>query len=246
MPGTSSSHLDPQALEPARPIHPAALLLACTLVGVGLSLSRSPLDLAVAAVLGAGVTLWSEHRSLRAELPLWCMAAVVFLAHALLSGRPLAVSARPAALIALRLLALLYLLRWAARAFLGSAARWLLALPLPTRPRPLLLALESGRHTVALIPIALQEAERQQEALKARGLIPSGGAAGRARYIAAWLIPYLGTMVRLGESYGEALTARGYTMGRRRSDGVSWTWGWIESGALALGAAMAVWLLRGR
>ncbi len=246
MPGTSSSHVDPQDKEPPRPIHPAALLLACTLVGLGLSLAQSPIDLAVAAVLGAVLALRAERRGLRAELPLLGLAAIVFLAHAFLSGRPLAKSAAPAALIALRLLALLYLLRWAARAFLGRAARWLLALPLPTRPRPLLLALESGRHAVALAPLALREAERQQEALRARGLTPSGGATARARYLAAWLIPYLGTMLRLGESYGEALTARGYAMGRRRSDGAAWTWGWIEWGALVVGAAAAVWLLRGR
>ncbi|MGH7681590.1 MAG: hypothetical protein ACRENN_06340, partial [Candidatus Eiseniibacteriota bacterium] len=228
MPGTSSSYVDLQVKKPPRPVHPAALLLACTLVGLGLSLARSPLDLGVAAALGLALALHVERRSLRAELPLLGLAAIVFLAHALFAGRPLAESWRPAALIALRLLALLYLLRWAARAFLGRAARWLLSLTLPTRPRPLLLALESGRHAVALAPLALWEAERQQEALRARGLTPSGGAAARARYLAAWLIPYLGTMLRLGESYGEALAARGYTMGRRRSDGTTWTWGWIE------------------
>lgn len=246
MPGSSSSHVDPQAKNPARPIHPAALLLACALVGLGLALARSPLDLAVAAVLGAVLALRAERRALRAELPLLALAAVVFVAHVLFSGRSFTESWRPAALIALRLLALLYLLRWAARAFLGRAARWLLSLPLPARPRPLLLALESGRHAVALAPLALREAERQQEALRARGLTPSGGATERARYLAAWLVPYLGTMLRLGESYAEALTARGYEMGRRRSDVAAWTWSWIDSGALALGAAAAVWLLRVR
>lgn len=246
MPGKPSSHVDPRDKQSPRPVHPAALLLACTLVGIGLSLARSPLDLAVAATLGAALALRSEHRGLRAELPLLGLALVVFLAHWLIAGRALAASVRPAALIALRLLALWYLLRWAARAFLGNAARWLLARRLPTRPRALLLALESSRHAVALTPLAVREAERQQEALRARGCNASGGAAERARYITAWLIPYLGTMLRLGESYAEALAARGYVMGRRRSDAARWSWGWIESGALAGGAAAAVWLLRGR
>lgn len=228
-----------------RPIHPAATLLACILVGLGLSLTHAPIDLAVLAVLGAAFALRAEGRSIRSELPLWALALVVFLAHTFLSGRPIAVAALPAALIALRLLALLYLLRWAARAFLGNAARWLLALPLPRRPRVLLLALESGRHAVALVPLALREAGQQHEALRARGFRPPRNATGRARYIAAWLLPYLGTMLRLGECYGEALWARGYAMGERRSSGHGWRWGWIESATIVLGAASAVWLLRG-
>jgi energy-coupling factor transporter transmembrane protein EcfT len=246
VPGTSPSHVDPQQKPSARSIHPAALLLSCTFVGLGLSLARSPIDLAVAGILCGALAIRAEGRTVRSELPLWLLALVVFLAHWLLSGRPFPAGALPAALIALRLLALLYLLRWAARAFLGNAARWLLAFPIPHRPKALLLALESGRHAVALTPLAIREAGRQHEALLARGVSPPAGAAGRARYIAAWLLPYLGTMLRLGECYGEALAARGYIMGGRRSSGRRWSWGWSESAAVAGGAALAVWLLRGR
>jgi energy-coupling factor transporter transmembrane protein EcfT len=232
-------------MKSARPLHPAALLLACALVGVGLALGRSALDLAVCSVLGAGFALRVEGRSLRSEVPLLTLALVVFLAHALLSGRPTPEAAKGAALIALRLLALLYLLRWAARAFLGSAARWLLALPIPTRPRALFLPVESARHALALTPIALREAEQQHQALRARGLRPGRGAAGRARYLAAWFLPFLGTMLRLGESYADALAARGYALGARRRSGLRVTWGWPEMGTIAGGAASAAWLLRG-
>jgi energy-coupling factor transporter transmembrane protein EcfT len=232
-------------MKSARPIHPAALLLACALLGTGLALGRSALDLAVFSVLGAGFALRAEGRALRSELPLLTLALIVFLAHALLSGRPTPEATKAAALIALRLLALLYLLRWAARAFLGSAARWLLSLPIPRRPRLLLLPVESARHALALTPIALREAEQQHQALNARGLRPGRGAAGRARYLAAWLLPFLGTMLRVGESYGDALAVRGYTLGARRRSGLRVTWGWAEMGAIAGGAASAAWLLRG-
>ena len=229
----------------ARPLHPAALLLACALVGVGLALGRSALDLAVFSALGAAFTLRAENRPIRSELPLLTLALIVFLAHALLSGRPTPEAAKAAALIALRLLALLYLLRWAARTFLGSAARWLTALPIPARPRLLLLPVESARHALALTPIALREAELQHQALRARGLRPGRGPAGRARYLAAWLLPFLGTMLRVGESYGDALMARGYRLGARRRSGLRATWSWAELGTVAGGAASAAWLLRG-
>ena len=245
MPGSPRSNATVPERKSTRPIHPAALLVACTLVGLGLALGRSPLDLAIVAVLACGFALRAEGRSLRAELPLLMLALVVFLAHALLSGRPFAEASKPAALIALRLLALLYLLRWAARVFLGSAARWMLALPIPARPRALLLPVESARHALALTPMALREAEQQHMALRARGLKPGHGAAGRARYLAAWLLPFLGTMLRLGESYGDALTARGYTLGARRRTGLISAWGWRELSVIAVGAASALWLLRG-
>ena len=245
MPGSPQLHSDLQNKPMPRPIHPAALLLACALVGLGLSLGGSPLDLAVCAIVGASFALRAEGRSIRSELSLWVLALILFLAHTFLSGRPIAAAVKPAAVIALRLLALLYLLRWAARAFLGQAARWLLAFDLPRRPRALLLVLESGRHAVALAPLALRESERQHEALRARGLTPPNNAAGRARYVAAWLLPYLGTMLRLGECYGEALLVRGYAMGVRRSSGQVWRWDWAESATVVLAAASAAWLLRG-
>ena len=210
-------------MKSARPLHPAALLLACALVGVGLALGRSSIDLAVFSVLGAGFALRAEGRTIRSELPLLTLALIVFLAHALLSGRPTLETAKAAALIALRLL----------------------AFPIPPRPRLLLLPVESARHALALTPIALREAEQQHQALRARGLRPGHGAAGRARYLAAWLLPFLGTMLRVGESYGDALHARGYRLGARRRSGLRATWGWAEMGAIAGGAASAAWLLRG-
>ncbi|HKW50753.1 MAG TPA: hypothetical protein VJQ53_03380 [Candidatus Eisenbacteria bacterium] len=245
MPGSPRSHATAPELKSARLLHPAALLLACALLGVGLALGRSAIDLAVFSVLGAGFALRAEGRSIRSELPLLTLALIVFLAHTLLSGRPTLEAARAAALIALRLLALLYLLRWAARTFLGRAARWLLAFPIPPRPRLLLLPVESARHALALTPIALREAEQQHQALRARGFRPGHGAAGRARYLAAWLLPFLGTMLRVGESYGDALLARGYRLGARRRSGLRATWSWAEMGAIAGGAASAAWLLRG-
>lgn len=245
MPGSPRSHATAPETKPARPLHPAALLLACALVGLGLSLAHSTLDLAIFSAVGAYFALRAEGRAPRAELPLLTLALVVFLAHALLSGRPFSESSKPAALIALRLLALLYLLRWAARAFLGSAARWVLSLPIPARPRALLLPVESARHALALTPIALREAEQQHQALRARGLKPGRGAAGRARYLAAWLLPFLGTMLRLGESYGDALAARGYALGAPRRSGLKSAWGWAEMGVIAGGAASTAWLLRG-
>lgn len=245
MPGSPRSDSTNLDRSTTRPIHPAALLLACALVGLGVSLGRSPVDLAIVAALAAALALRLEGRTLSTELPLLTLALVVFLAHTLLSGRPFSEAAIPAALIALRLLALLYLLRWSARAFLGEAARWLLSLPIPPRPRALVLAVESGRHALALAPLALREAEHQHVALRARGLKPSKGAAGRARYVAAWLLPFLGTMLRLGECYGESLAARGYRIGARRRAGRDWNWGWVECAALLGGAAAAAWLIRG-
>jgi energy-coupling factor transporter transmembrane protein EcfT len=245
VPGSPRSHASAKETKSARHVHPAALLLACALVGAGLAFGRSVVDLAVISVVAAGFALRAEGRPLRAEAPLLALALTVFLAHALLSGRPTAEAAQAAALIALRLLALLYLLRWAARAFLGDAARWLLAFPVPPRPRILLLSAESARHAVALTPIALREAEQQHVALRARGLRPGRGASGRARYLAAWLLPFLGTMLRVGEAYGDALAARGYTMGARRRSGLQTAWGWPEIVVVAGGAASLAWLIRG-
>jgi hypothetical protein len=60
-----------------------------------------------------------------------------------------------------------------------------------------------------------------------------------------WLLPFLGTMLRLGESYGDALAARGYALGARRRSGLRAAWGWREAGVIAVGAALTLWLLRG-
>jgi energy-coupling factor transporter transmembrane protein EcfT len=204
------------------------------------------LDLALFSVAGAIAVLRVEGRSPRSELNLWVLAAVLFLAHSLLSGLPFGEAVRPAGLIALRLLALLYLLRWAARSFLGRAARWMLALPFPARPRLVAFPLESARHAVALAPLAMREADHQHAALRARGLSPGGGIRGRARYVAAWLLPFLGTMLRIGESYADALVARGYVPGSPRRSALRVSWGWREAGTMALGMLSAAWLLRAR
>jgi energy-coupling factor transporter transmembrane protein EcfT len=227
-------------------LHPAAALVACLAAGIALSLVRSPAILAVTAAALLVATLRVEGRGFRREIPLLALAMVVFLAHLLFGGRPLREALRPAGEIALRLLALLYLTRWAARTILPRAARWLFAQTGPRRPRPLALLFESGRVTVALLPLALGEAERQHMALRARAVRPGRGLAGRARYLAAWLLPYLGTMLRVGDAYGEALHARGYAMGSPRRAGASYRWG-VADLALILGSVAATaWLVRVR
>ena len=241
-----SPHPDSHNIERtfARPIHPAALLAATALIGSGLALTRSSLGLACFALGLAVLALRAEAGRLRGEMPLLALATVVFLAQGLFSGRPAQDAWRGAALIALRLLALLYLLRWAARAYLERAARWVLSRPIPVEPRPLFLILESGRHALALTPLALREASQQHEALRARGLSAASGFFGRARYAAVWLLPFLGTMLRLGESYEEALAARGYVPGAPRRSNLVLHWGLPEALVILGGAAAAVWLLR--
>lgn len=246
MPGSPRTReTTPKEIE-SRPAHPAALLLACALVGVGIGVCGSPLPLALVTLAAAAAALRSEGRPLRFEFPLWALAAVVFLAHAFLSGRPLPVAVREASVIALRMLALLYLLRWAARAFLPRAARWLLALPAPRRPAALSLPIESARHALALTPLALREARLQHEALRARGIGSGIGWTGRARHLAAWLLPFLGTMLRLATSYEWALEARGYRPGSVRRGRVPAAGVWPESGIVLGGAAAAAWLIVGR
>jgi energy-coupling factor transporter transmembrane protein EcfT len=204
------------------------------------------LTLALATLAAAWASLRVEGRSPRAEIPLWALAAVVFLAHAFLSSRPPAVAVREASVIALRMLALLYLLRWAARAFLPRAARWLLALPVPRRPAFLSLPIESARHSLALTPLALREARLQHEALRARGVGSGAGLTGRARGLAAWLLPFLGTMLRLASSYEWAIQARGYRPGTARRAARPAAGFWPESGIVLAGAAAAAWLIVGR
>jgi energy-coupling factor transporter transmembrane protein EcfT len=204
------------------------------------------LTLALATLAAAWAALRVEGRSPRAEIPLWALAAVVFLAHAFLSSRPPAVAVREASVIALRMLALLYLLRWAARAFLPRAARWLLALPVPRRPAFLSLPIESARHSLALTPLALREARLQHEALRARGVGSGAGLTGRARGLAAWLLPFLGTMLRLASSYEWAIQARGYRPGTARRAARPAAGFWPESGIVLAGAAAAAWLIVGR
>lgn len=245
MPGSPRSDSNNIIQPRTRVLHPAALLLTCALLGLGLTLGGSIPDLALSAALLAAFALRAESRPIREELPLWGLASVVFLANLLIGGVPFPARLERGAAIALRLLALLYLVRWSARAWLGRAGRWLLTFRVPSRPRFLLLAMESVRHATALVPLAVRESGQQHDALRARGLAPGRGVGARARYIAAWLLPFLGTMLRLSESYLDALTVRGYRMGAPRGRGVAEAWGWPEVTVVAIGSAGALWLLRG-
>lgn len=246
MPGSPESGESKPTSTFRRPLHPAAALLGCAALGVGVSLVRAWIPLAVLAALFFLATLRVERRRARAELPFLLLALVLFLAHLFLAGSPPREALRPSGLIALRLLALVYLTRWAARAVLPGAARWLFGHRGPTRPRPLALLFESGRMTFALLPLAIAEAERQHTALRARGIRPGRGLTGRARYVAAWLLPYLGTMLRVGDAYGEALQARGYVLGGPRRAAASFTWGAREAAWAAASFGAAAWLLRAR
>lgn len=226
-----------------RPLHPAAALVFCGAAGLGLSFVRSPVLLATAALILLGASLWAEGKRLRGEVPFLLLALIVFAAHLLLGGRPPKEALPAAGAIALRLLALVYLMRWAARMVLPGAARWLFGRSGPRRPRPFAILFESGRMTVALLPLALSEAERQHLALQARAIRPGRGLSGRARYLAAWLLPYLGTMLRVGDAYGEALHARGYAIGARRAS-ASVPWGLRETAVTLASLLAAVWMIR--
>lgn len=231
---------------PLRALHPGAALFGCAAIGLALSVAKAPIPLAAGALLLLLAALRIERRTPRQEAPLLLLALVVFAAHLFLSGRSLRASLLPSGLIALRLLALIYLMRWAARAVLPRAGRWLFGRAGPSRPRPLALLFESGRMTLALLPLALSEAERQHLALRARAIGPGRGLSGRARYLAAWLLPYLGTMLRVGDAYGEALHARGYVLGGPRRASSATPWGALELIAVAAALAVALWLVRAR
>lgn len=245
MPGSPQSDvLNPKPIEP-RAVHPAALLLALFVLGAGLTMTRSWINLAAASVLLGFAALRVEERPLRGEFTLAGLALVVFAAHVLFAGNAWRAMLAPAALIAFRLLALLYLLRWAARAFLGRSARWLMGLTPPPRPRAALLLFESGRLAAALLPLALREGEQHALALRARGLRPGRGAQGRARYLIAWFLPFLGTMLRLSDAYADALLARGYVLGAPRRSGLRARWGATELVTIMGSAGLTAWLLRG-
>jgi energy-coupling factor transporter transmembrane protein EcfT len=220
--------------------HPAALLLATVAVGAGLALATHWIPLALAAVGLGALALRAEGRAPKGEAPLLLLAVVVFLAHTAAAWTAWRAAVVPASLVALRLLALLYLLRWAARAFLGRTARWLLGLTPPRRPRMVTTLLESARLTVSLIPLAMREAEQHALALRARGLSPGRGLAGRARYLAAWFLPFLGTMLRSGEAFSDALLARGYVLGAPRRSGLAAAFR-LTDGAAVAGAALVGW-----
>ena len=251
--GTEESHPVPGSPEPdevnpvsarTRALHPVAWLVSLALVGVGLALATSWIDLAIAGILFGILALRAERKSLRAETPLLALALIVFLAHVLFAGKQFRAALAPSAAIACRLLALLYLLRWAARSALGPIARWLMAQRPPSRPRVLLVLAESARLTAGLLPLAIREAEQHVQALRGRGIRPGRGLQGTARYLLAWFLPFLGTMLRVGDAYADALTARGYRLGHARNAGIRLHWGIREWAAVAGSATGAAWFLR--
>lgn len=228
-----------------RALHPLAWLLSLALLTAGLAMTHSWIDLAAAAILLAFAALRVERRRARDEIPILSLAALVFLAHVVSAGRGYRAAVAPAAVIACRLLALLYLLRWAARSALGPIARWLMGKRPPARPRVLLLLAESARLTAGLLPLALREAEQHVVALRGRGIRPGRGLQGLTRYLLAWFLPFLGTMLRIGDAYADALTVRGYVPGRVRRSGLALAWGWREWGVLAGSAGTCAWFLHG-
>jgi energy-coupling factor transporter transmembrane protein EcfT len=221
-------------------LHPAALLIASTAVGAGVSLARSWWVLAAAALALLVLARAVEHRPFRAELPLLGLAAVVFAAHAAAAGAGWRAALAPSASIAFRLLALVCLVRWSVRAYLGRASRWLLGLTPPARPRVLAALLESGRLVLSLLPLAIREAEQHALALRARGMRPGRGVAGRSRFLAAWFLPFLGTMLRSGDAFADALQTRGYAPGAPRRGGLQAAWG-IADWSLVGAAGLLAW-----
>jgi energy-coupling factor transporter transmembrane protein EcfT len=227
-----------------RPRHPAAFLVFALIAGAGIALARGPIVLAATAFLFAYLALRIEGRRPRLEAPFLGLALILFLAHALL-GRFAPEATRAALLLAFRLLALVYLTRWAVRSFLPAAARWLLGLPIPSRPRALALTFESARIAASMLPLAAREAEAQTLALRARGIGPGHGFGGRARFLATWILPFLGTMLRLGDALADALHARGYVPATRRRSLPIGRWIAADSGLVLVGFCLAGVLVRG-
>jgi energy-coupling factor transporter transmembrane protein EcfT len=244
VPGSPEPFDPPPPKATLRPRHPAALLTFTLLVSVGIALANAPLALTLLVVAFAALALRAEGKRPRGEVPFLALAAVLFLAHAAL-GRFHPAPTAGALLLALRLLGLVYVTRWAARSFLPGAAHWLLQWPLPPRPRALALAAESARFAAVLLPMAAREAEGQTTALRARGVRAARGWGGRARFAAAWLLPFLGSMLRVGDAMSDALQARGYRAGARRRGLETPAWGAVDVGLLLLGAALAGVLVRG-
>ena len=240
VPGSPHSVASRSSGSPLERLHPAGLLLSTLALGAGLALARHWIPLAAATVALAALALQAEGRPWRGEGPLLALAAVVFLAHTVAAGPAWRSAVAPSAVVALRLLSLLYLLRWAARACLGRAARWLLGLTPPRRPRVLTTLLESARLTVSLLPLAVRESEQHAVALRARGLRPGRGLAGRARYLAAWFLPFLGTMLRVSDAMSDALLARGFVLGAPRRSGLALSFR-VPDGAAVAAAALLGW-----
>jgi energy-coupling factor transporter transmembrane protein EcfT len=226
-------------------LHPLAWLLSLALLGSGLAMTQSWVGLLAGAAVFCLLSLRAERKELRGEVPLLLLALLLFGVHVLAAGKEFRAALAPAAVIALRLLALLYLLRWSARVALGGIARWLMAKRPPARPRFLLLLVESARLTAGLLPLSLREAEQHGLALRGRGIRPGPGLPGLCRYLLAWFLPFLGTMLRVGDAYAEALTARGYVPGRARRSGQPLSWGGREWAAILASALVTVGYVRG-
>ena len=243
MPGSPNdgSHIE----HSRRALHPLAWILSLVLLAAGLVMTRSWIALALGFAILLVAALRAERKTLAGEAPLLGLAVIVFLAHVLSAWSGWRGAIAGAAVVAFRLLALLYLLRWVARVALGPIARWLMGHKPPSRPRVLLLLLESARLTAGILPLALREAEQHVAALRGRGIRPGRGLRGIARYLIAWFLPFLGTMLRVGDTYADALMVRGYVPGRARSAGLSPRWGWPEWGALAGSASTCFSLVRG-
>ena len=96
-----------------------------------------------------------------------------------------------------------------------------------------------------MLPLAAREAESQTAALRARGIAPGRGFGGRSRFTAAWLLPFLGTMLRLGDALADALHARGYVAGARRTGLPSEAWIAADLGLVLAGILLAEVLIRG-
>jgi hypothetical protein len=71
------------------------------------------------------------------------------------------------------------------------------------------------------------------------------GFGGRARFMAAWLLPFLGTMLRLGDALADALHARGYAPGMRRTALPRERWAMADTILVLTGVVAAGVLIRG-
>jgi len=142
-----------------RALHPLAWLLSLALLMSGVAMDalldrsrgRRPAPRLRGAARGRPSRAWRGSAS--------PPRLILILAHVATGRQGLPHAIAPAAVIAWRLLALLYLLRWP-RASRSAHARWLMVAKAPARPRVLLLLVESARLTAGLLPVAVARAEQ--------------------------------------------------------------------------------------
>lgn len=101
--------------------------------------------------------------------------------------------------------------------------------------------------SLRFLPILSDEAKRIQEAQALRGVDPGANSvAARLRALAPVLIPLLGGALRRAEELGDAMAARGYRPRAPRTYLYPLRFTWCDTvltaGALAAGAAVALWL----